>query len=639
MLRPGAGLRGRDHRPALLLPPWVAEDRCLRVARLVGLRPPGAHPQPVAGGLAPADSGPERNVPGAAASGPLTRSPRLLLFAAGASLASAACETPPSTTPDPPGAPDVTSPADTAGDSGDPGGSPEPWPDPIARGATLDLAVGGPELTDATMAGDGLLLYAGQEQGGRAGGVWAFDVSDPASPLLLGHTDTWHLQRICWSGSVAWGMTRQGELMKVEVSEGPPRITDRFGVGPWGGGLDCADETIAVALGSGGVRLVRVDGPAPDGLVELGSAATPATDARLEGDRLWVLSDDRLTAFGIDASGSGAGIGALGGACSDVAGGPDWLAVAAGRAGPPRGPRRQRPLAPGDVAGPLVQAVDVSEDLRQPRGPTCSSGRRRSPPWLRGSGQLVGDVGGRGADRQAWVADWNQPFGARWDRRRAPGARDKPVLAPASPSSTTVLTAHPRRPLRRHPVGHGPLARRLRHLGAVRGGHGRGHPADRCPTSGLPIAIAEGGDRGGRPRALHRDRPRRPHLGPRPAWAGGLRRHQRRHPVCAPRVPDTDRFIAETFGEEEGLVALWSYAGSAGRARGWVDEAGIRLPVLADEDTSMRRSWFIPNGEDAFAANPRHYVVGADGTFAYVQTTVNPAGTAEAIRRALEAAR
>ena len=110
-------------------------------------------------------------------------------------------------------------------------------------------------------------------------------------------------------------------------------------------------------------------------------------------------------------------------------------------------------------------------------------------------------------------------------------------------------------------------------------------------------------------------------------------------PVCSADVPDTDRFIAETFGEEEGLVALWSYAGSAGRARGRVDEAGIRLPVLADEDTSMRRSWFIPNGEDAFAANPRHYVVGADGTFAYVQTTVNPAGTAEAIRRALEAAR
>ena len=586
----------------------------------------------------------------------MTRSPRLLPFAAGASLAAAACAPPPSTAPDPPGAPDGTSPADTAGDSGDPGGSPEPWPDPIARGATLDLAVGGPELTDATMAGDGLLLYAGQEQGGRAGGVWAFDVSDPASPLLLGHTDTWHLQRICWSGSVAWGMTRQGELMKVEVSEGPPRITDRFGVGPWGGGLDCADETIAVALGSGGVRLVRVDGPAPDGLVELGSAPTPATDARLEGDRLWVLSDDRLTAFGIDASGlTELGSVPLEGTCSDIAGGPDWLAVACGTGGVHLVDRGDgAPSLLGTWRGHAsVRAVDVSEDHVLAAAWTdllVLDAADPTAPWLRGSepaGSSVMSVVA-GADRQAWVADWNQPFGARWDRQRAPEVRATVTRVP--PASSVTLVNDGPEPLTLADPSDGILSDTVLSPGAFAIWELSEAATDAVtlrtddpdePTFSIDIAEGMGIEEGAvAPPFIETDLDGR-------TWDLDALRGQVVFvalfsdgcPVCSADVPDTDRFIAETFGEEEGLVALWSYAGSAGRARGWVDEAGIRLPVLADEDTSMRRSWFIPNGEDAFAANPRHYVVGADGTFAYVQTTVNPAGTEEAIRRALEAAR
>jgi len=44
----------------------------------------------------------------------------------------------------------------------------------------------------------------------------------------------------------------------------------------------------------------------------------------------------------------------------------------------------------------------------------------------------------------------------------------------------------------------------------------------------------------------------------------------------------------------------------------------------------------FPTRDDAFAANPRHYVIGADGTFAFVQTSVSPEALEDAIRGALE---
>lgn len=60
--------------------------------------------------------------------------------------------------------------------------------------------------------------------------------------------------------------------------------------------------------------------------------------------------------------------------------------------------------------------------------------------------------------------------------------------------------------------------------------------------------------------------------------------------------------------------------------------------MLVDEDNSLRSAYFIPNSDEVFAANPRHYVIGADGTFAFIQTTVEPAALEEAIRGALDAA-
>lgn len=61
-------------------------------------------------------------------------------------------------------------------------------------------------------------------------------------------------------------------------------------------------------------------------------------------------------------------------------------------------------------------------------------------------------------------------------------------------------------------------------------------------------------------------------------------------------------------------------------------------PVLVDEDNSLRSAYFIPNSDEVFAANPRHYVIGADGTFAFIQTSVEPGSLEAAIREALDAA-
>ena len=85
-------------------------------------------------------------------------------------------------------------------------------------------------------------------------------------------------------------------------------------------------------------------------------------------------------------------------------------------------------------------------------------------------------------------------------------------------------------------------------------------------------------------------------------------------------------------------MVLWSFGGPFNRAQQWAEEASLSNPVLVDEDSSLRWDYFIPNGDEAFAANPRHYVIGADGTFAFVQTSVAPEALEDAIRGALEEA-
>lgn len=80
---------------------------------------------------------------------------------------------------------------------------------------------------------------------------------------------------------------------------------------------------------------------------------------------------------------------------------------------------------------------------------------------------------------------------------------------------------------------------------------------------------------------------------------------------------------------------LWGFQGSATEAAGFVEEYRLEHTTLADEDRSLYANYYITeDGGDAFALYPRHYVIDADGRFAYVSTQVQP----EALLAAIEGA-
>ena len=53
--------------------------------------------------------------------------------------------------------------------------------------------------------------------------------------------------------------------------------------------------------------------------------------------------------------------------------------------------------------------------------------------------------------------------------------------------------------------------------------------------------------------------------------------------------------------------------------------------MLVDDDGSLRQALFVPNGEGAFAANPRHYIIDSDGVLVYASTTVDPGAEHEVL--------
>jgi peroxiredoxin len=60
-------------------------------------------------------------------------------------------------------------------------------------------------------------------------------------------------------------------------------------------------------------------------------------------------------------------------------------------------------------------------------------------------------------------------------------------------------------------------------------------------------------------------------------------------------------------------------------------------PVLADDDHSVQDAYFVPEGTgDAFAQNPRNYVIDRDGNLVYTSAQVTPGDMLEAIHEALD---
>lgn len=549
-----------------------------------------------------------------------------------------------------PASADSASPGDTA-DTGDTSDTTEPvvYVDPIVRGVTMDLVTRGPELTDAVLVDD-VLLYAGQEQTGD-GGVWAFDISSPDAPTLIGKTSIWHLQRICWSGTEAWGLTREAELQRIVLDGGVPVPADRFSVGRVGGGLDCVDDRVAIALKQGGVRVVQVTGTAPATMAEVARIETPAVDVLWEGDRLWVLDDNQLSAWTLDATGATRTGGVdLDGTCRDLAPGPDWLAVACGAGGVAivdRGDGAPSRLAQW-TGGLSARSVSVQDDhvlvaawtdlaLLDATVPEAPRLRATEPAGSAVMGVVAGSNG------RAWVADWSRPFGVTWAPVDAPEAR--PTKAVALPGDTVTVVNDGLAELRLEAID-GTVDEAVVAPGGFAFWTLPDTDAERAvlhtndpdePEVSVELSAAEGMQPGAvAPRFIETDTDGTTWdldaLTGKVVFVGMF---QDGCPTCESEVPDTDTLLTEAFGDETELVALWSFGGPTNRARDWQRDAGIALPILVDEDDSMRRDYFIENGEDAFAANPRHYVIGRDGRFVAVLTAPSPAALLEAVEAAL----
>ncbi|MCB9765045.1 MAG: redoxin domain-containing protein [Alphaproteobacteria bacterium] len=104
--------------------------------------------------------------------------------------------------------------------------------------------------------------------------------------------------------------------------------------------------------------------------------------------------------------------------------------------------------------------------------------------------------------------------------------------------------------------------------------------------------------------------------------------------MCSSEVSDTEHTLRQRFEGTEGLTTLWSFFGPEHRAEAWIDQYGLTFPVLVDEDGSLYDAWFVGQADgDAWAGNPRHYVIDREGILVYASTSPSP----EALVDALEA--
>lgn len=288
---------------------------------------------------------------------------------------------------------------------------PGDWTDPLQRGSDLGLDVAAAELTDVLWAGD-LLLAVGQEQTGD-GGLWAFDVSDPDAPWLLGRTHVRHYQRVCWDGDAAWTTTRDGLVSRIGVGEGGLEDAQEHLRGSWAEGIACSPDQVAWGLGADGGEVATLG---PDGaLDDVRALPGEVRDALWHDGSLWTVSYGALTRWDLGGS-EPAPVAtlALTGTCLDLAGDGDRLAVACGSAGvhlvDPAGPT----LVGGWSGHVSARAVDLVADRLAVAGWTEAlvlDVSDPAAPRLRGSeGATEAAMAvALGPERLA-VADWHQAW-------------------------------------------------------------------------------------------------------------------------------------------------------------------------------------------------------------------------------------
>ena len=555
--------------------------------------------------------------------------------------------------------------SDPTGDSGDEGSGPDTgdgtdpvgpgsWDDPILRVGSLDVVLTGVELTDAALLGNTLLL-AGQQQAGD-GGMWKYDLSDRDAPVLTGKSRVWHAQRVCISSeTLAWGTDRGGRVVPYDLSGPDPLPGAGISGGGWDHGLDCTETRIAWGEGADGGVIGSLDGRQLRDPVRFD---VEAIDVLLDGERLWVVSSDALVALDL-STGMPVETGrtALSGYCGDIAPLGELLAVACGAGGvhlidPGSGTPEPVGTWRGHASARRVSAAGADQllvaawsellllDVSDPSSPRLVA----SEPAESSVMSVVGDGEGR-----AFVADWNSPF---WvSLRPTPAPEVRASMRHALPGAVVQLFNDGREPLwlgtpsagtvDRNPVAPGEAGRWLLpedlDSGADIATDDPDEPEVRLVPAGLdgPVVGAPA------PGFIESDLSGTTwDLAALQGQVVFLGMFQDGCPVCSSQVPGVEASLRDALADEEGrwpegFVRLWAYDGPASRARGWAEQYDIAEPVLADGDRSMRQDYFVPNGDGAFAANPRHYVIDRQGRLVFLSTTVAPGDLMDVIETAL----
>jgi hypothetical protein len=312
-------------------------------------------------------------------------------------------------------APEDTSSEDT-GEPDDTGGDGAceqlTYPDPLSRGATLPIDKPLPHLMDGVLVED-ILLLAGQSVD-HDGALWAFGVADADAPTLLGRTGFQQLMGICWADDHGWVSYKDGRIARATLGDPAPALEPPRPVGGTVMGIDCDGTRIAWGMGAEGAGYV-------DDTTDLGPFTAIAGDARdvvLEGDTLWTLGLNRLTAWDISAEPVALGGVDLLGSCHDLAAGPDFLAAACGSQGVALIDRNgTAPTVLGRWFGSgAVRAVAIDGDrvlLAAWTDLLAVDATDPANPTLIGAEPAATAVTAvvPGADGVAWAVDWKQPFG------------------------------------------------------------------------------------------------------------------------------------------------------------------------------------------------------------------------------------
>jgi peroxiredoxin len=527
-------------------------------------------------------------------------------------------------------------PVDETGETGETGDTgahtgPGEWTDPLQLVSMVDVNTAGMELTDALVVGDTLVL-AGQHQRGQ-GALWTFDISeDPTAPVFQGHLNARNVQSICWDGTYLWGVDRESTLMRFDLTETGPKENRSRGIGGNDGGIGCSADYVGYGRGINGATVFSNDGS--DRTVR--TFDHQVTDLAFRGDTVFVLSPSELQAWDLVTKESLGSV-ELSGHCRDVELDDDGLVVACGSTGVVLIDPDSLAITGGWQGTISVRGVALGPDRIVASGWTDVVALDRQATW-QGSepGKSAALEAAVGPEGLIYVADWNLPFILEAVEGPSPEVRLSPNFAQAG---AVILV---------HNDGDAPLWVDRASDGTL---SGQSVPPGGLIQWTLPEDLA-----GDAEPVLFTDDPDEPEPRLESGQRGGLRigapapafsefdtldqlwtledlagqvvwlgLFEDGCPVCSSEVGATEAFFVDRIGSPEGYVRLWAYTGGVSEDRPveWSQEAGILGTVLYDQDSTLRQSYWVENGEDTFARNPRHFIIDADGNIAYTATNMN----------------